>query len=101
MERLLCCFDFDTPNEAGYSVSGAYHVVIHLISIELSTHYYLIWNMFILLKVSTFARRFIVDRLPTKAYLFARGCLRNESILCSAYLLNIFLGDILITKSQR
>jgi hypothetical protein len=82
----------DTPNEwewlpdteTDYLVSGAYHVLTHPTTTKLSAHCDLIWNMFIPSNVSTFAWCFITNRLPTKANVFLRWCLRNDYILCLA-----------------
>ncbi|XP_045802712.1 uncharacterized protein LOC123896358 [Trifolium pratense] len=67
-----------------YSVSGAYHLLTHMYPREMCAHNDLIWNKLVPSKMSTFTRRFINDRLPTKFNLFTRGCLRNDSLLCSA-----------------
>jgi hypothetical protein len=67
----------------GYTVGGAYHLLTHVYSRESSTHNDLIWNKLVPSKVSIFAWRFINDRLPIKLNLFARGCLRNDFLLCS------------------
>jgi hypothetical protein len=57
-------------------------LLTHLYSRETSTHIDLIWNKFVPSNVSIFAFQFINDKLPTKLNLFARGCLRNDSLLC-------------------
>jgi hypothetical protein len=50
---------------------------------ETSSHNNLSWNKLEPSKVSTFAWRFINDRLSTKFNLFMRGYLCNDFLLCS------------------
>jgi hypothetical protein len=76
-------WDWLPDPDTGYSVGGAYHLLTHLYPRETSPHSDLIWNKHVPSKISTFAWRFINDRLPTKLNLFVRGCLRNDSLLCS------------------
>jgi hypothetical protein len=59
--------------DAGYSVSGAYHILTRLNSTESYSHCELVWNNLVPLKVSAFAWRFMYNRLPTKYNLFDRG----------------------------
>ncbi|GAU50564.1 hypothetical protein TSUD_141150 [Trifolium subterraneum] len=80
MGRVLLCFGnivlqdslsdswvwLADPN-AGYSVGGIYHLLIHLVPGDLSTDSELVWNKFVPLKINTFAWRLLSDRLPTKS----------------------------------
>jgi hypothetical protein len=59
-------------------VVGAYHLLTHLTSKELPIYCDLVWNMFVPLKVSSFAWYFVND---TKSNLSIRMCLRNDSHL--------------------
>jgi hypothetical protein len=63
--------------DAGYSVSGAYHILTRLNSTESYSHCELVWNNLVPLKVSAFAWRFMYNRLPTKYNLYDHGCLHR------------------------
>ncbi|GAU41975.1 hypothetical protein TSUD_306810 [Trifolium subterraneum] len=68
----------------GYSVGGAYHLLTRMYARETSSLNDIVWNKLVPSTVSTFAWRFVNDRLPTKFNLFTRGCLHNDSLFCSA-----------------
>jgi hypothetical protein len=67
------------PNTS-YSVSGAYHLLTHIVPLAVAAHNGVIWNKIAPLKVSLFAWRLLNNRLPTKDNLFRRGMTHLDSI---------------------
>jgi len=66
----------------GYSVRGAYHLLItNDIPIADPTTE-MIWHKKVPLKVSIFVWRLLHDRLPTKSNLVNRGVISSEASLC-------------------
>ncbi|KAK2365229.1 hypothetical protein QL285_090004 [Trifolium repens] len=71
------------PN-TGYSVSGAYHLLTHIVSLVVAAHNNVIWTKIAPLKVPLFAWRLLNNRLPTKDKLICRGMTHLDSILCTS-----------------
>ena len=66
----------------GYSVRGAYDLVLNCDTTQLDTSLELVWHKQVPLKVSVFAWWLLRDPLPTKVNLSIRGVLSVEDILC-------------------
>jgi hypothetical protein len=66
-----------------YSVSGAYHLLTHIVLLTVAAYNDVIWNKIALLKVSLYAWRLLNNRLPTKDNLIHRGMTRLDLILCT------------------
>ncbi|GAU15824.1 hypothetical protein TSUD_236400 [Trifolium subterraneum] len=66
----------------GYTVRGAYQLLMSQDSVTLDAAEDLIWHDQVPLKVSILAWRLLRDRLPTKSNLVARGILSSEAHHC-------------------
>ncbi|CAJ2646720.1 unnamed protein product [Trifolium pratense] len=68
--------------DTGYTVRGAYQILISQDSVTLHDAENLIWHPQVPLKVSIFAWRLLRDRLPTRANLVNRGVLSSSADTC-------------------
>jgi hypothetical protein len=71
------------PN-TGCSVSGAYDLLTHIVSVAVAGHNDVLWDKIAPLIVSLFAWRLLNNKLPTKDNLIRRRMTHLDLILCAS-----------------
>ncbi|MCI28010.1 70 kDa peptidyl-prolyl isomerase, partial [Trifolium medium] len=66
----------------GYSLRGVYQLLTSQESVTFDAIEDLLWHKQVPLKVSLFAWRLLLDRLPTKAILVTRGIITSDAHYC-------------------